>query len=248
MFANDARSRMLGQEYAPGAVVTQGADIRSVFISRVYSHLFGAILAFTLLEIAMFRSGIADQIAAWLFTGGMGAKWLLVLGGFMLVGWLGSAVAMSARSMLAQYLALATYVVMEAIVFIPLLYIAQKVTPGGGVIESAAAVTLIGFACLTAIVFTTRKDFSFLRPVLMWGGLCALMLIVAAIIFGFNLGLVFSIAMVAFAGGAVLYETSAIMRYYPEDRYISASLSLFASVALMFWYVLRIFMEMSRNR
>lgn len=64
----------------------------------------------------------------------------------------------------------------------------------------------------------------------------------ASVIFGFQLGTFFSVAMVGFAGAAILYDTSNILREYPEDRYISAALQLFASVALMFWYVLRLFM------
>jgi hypothetical protein len=62
------------------------------------------------------------------------------------------------------------------------------------------------------------------------------------IIFGFELGTYFSVAMVALAGGAILYDTSNVLRRYPEDRYVAAALALFASVALMFWYVLRLFM------
>ena len=49
-------------------------------------------------------------------------------------------------------------------------------------------------------------------------------------------------AMIGFAGAAVLYDTSNIIRYYPEDRYVSAAMQLFASIALMFWYVLRLLM------
>ncbi len=60
-------------------------------------------------------------------------------------------------------------------------------------------------------------------------------------LFGFNLGTWFSVAMVGLAGGAILYDTSNILRHFPEDRYVGAALELFASVALMFWYVLRIF-------
>ena len=48
------------------------------------------------------------------------------------------------------------------------------------------------------------------------------------------------LAMVAFAGAAILYDTSNVLRHYPEDRYVAASLELFASTALMFWYVLRL--------
>ena len=44
----------------------------------------------------------------------------------------------------------------------------------------------------------------------------------------------------ALAGVAILYDTSKILRDFPEDRYVGAALQLFASVALMFWYVLRL--------
>ncbi len=49
--------------------------------------------------------------------------------------------------------------------------------------------------------------------------------------------------MIGLAGAAILYDTSKVLRDYPEDRYVAASLQLFASVALMFWYVLRLFMS-----
>jgi len=74
-----------------------------------------------------------------------------------------------------------------------------------------------------------------------WLGVAAVMLIVGSVLFGFQLGMLFSFAMVVFAGATILYTTSRILRTYPEDRYVSAALELFASVALMFWYILRIF-------
>lgn len=89
----------------------------------------------------------------------------------------------------------------------------------------------------------TRKDFSFLRDILMWGDVVALALIVGGAIFGFKLGTYFSVGMVALAGAAILYDTSNVIHHYPEDRYVAAALELFASVALMLWYVLRLFMS-----
>ena len=62
-------------------------------------------------------------------------------------------------------------------------------------------------------------------------------------IISWNIGTWFSVVMIAFAGAAILYDTSKIMHHYPEDRYVGAALELFASVALMFWYVLRLFMS-----
>jgi FtsH-binding integral membrane protein len=89
----------------------------------------------------------------------------------------------------------------------------------------------------------TRKDFSFLRGLLVWGGILALVGIFASFIFGFEMGTWFSVAMIGFAGAAVLYDTSNIMHHYPADKYVAASMGLFASIALMFWYILRLFMS-----
>ena len=222
---------------APPAVSNLGVEARAAFISRTYLHLFGAMIGFTLLEIALFTSGLAPVIAQAL----AGTSWLLVLGAFMLVSWLASRAAMTAQSPAVQYAALGGFVAAYAVIFVPMLYMAQTFAPG--VIQSAAAITLFGFAGLTAIAFYTRKDFSFLRSVLIWGFFVALGLIVLSTIFGFQLGILFSIAMVAFAGAAILYDTSNVLHHFPEDKHVGASLQLFASVALMFWYVLRLLMS-----
>lgn len=218
-------------------VAEAGVDARAAFILRTYVHVFGAMLLFTGIEIALFTSGLAESMAQAMLS----APWLLILGGFMLVGWLATRAAHTVEAPVVQYLALVGFVAAEAIIFVPLLYIANLYAPG--VIESAALVTLMGFVGLTLVGFVTRKDFSFLRGILFWGGICALCLIVGGAIFGFQLGLFFSIAMVALAGGSILYDTSNIIHHYPEDRHVGAALELFASVALLFWYVLRIFLS-----
>ena len=106
-----------------------------------------------------------------------------------------------------------------------------------------AGVVSIGlFLGITAVVFLTRTDFSFLGPILMIGGFIAIGLIFASIMFGFSLGTVFAFVMVAFAGASILYETSNVMHRYNTNQHVAASLALFASVALLFWWILRIFM------
>lgn len=218
------------------AVIDLDAHARGQFVSRTYGHLFGAVAGFTLLEVALFKSGMAETLARSM----MGISWMWILGGFVLVSWLASRAAHTAQSKAAQYAALAGFVAAQAILFVPLLYVANAYAPGA--IGSAAMVTFLGFAALTALVFVTGKDFSFLRSILMWGGIVALVLVAAGAIFGFQLGTFFSVAMIALAGGAILYDTSNILHHYPEDRYVAAALELFASVALMFWYVLRLFL------
>ena len=91
------------------------------------------------------------------------------------------------------------------------------------------------------MAFITRKDFSFLRGILTWGFVIALVLIVSGVVFNFELGTWFSVGMIGFAGAAVLYDTSNVLHHYEEDRYVGASLQLFASIALMFYYILMLF-------
>lgn len=221
-------------------VIELDQNSRGRFVARAYNHLFGAILAFVLLEVVLFKSGIAENIASALLS----TNWLLVLGGFVVVSWMARYAAHRSASLAAQYAALAGYIVAQAIIFVPLLYVADKFAPGA--IGSAALVTFLGFVGLSLVAFFTRKDFSFLRGILLWGGIVALVLIAAGVIFGFVLGTFFSVAMVGLAGAAILYDTSNILYHYPEDRYVGAALELFASVALMFWYVLRLFLGSRR--
>lgn len=223
-------------------VDTLGVDARATFISRTYAHLFGAILLFVGVCAALLQTTLPERMLDFLQGGNW--RWLLFLGGFMVVGMLASRTALLARSKGSQYLALGGYVAAEALIFLPLLYIADHYAKGA--IQSAALVTLLGFAGLTAVVFVTRKDFSFLRGIVMYGGILALVIIVAGVAFGLNLGSWFSIAMIALAGAAVLWDTSNVLHHYPEDKYVAAALSLFASIALMFWYVLQLFLAADR--
>ena len=215
------------------------AEQRVAFIRRTYQHLAMAVLAFVALEWIFFRTGVAERLTATMLGGRW--SWLLVLGGFMAVSWIAQRWADTQASRQMQYLGLAVYVVAEAIIFVPILYIASRV--GDTVIPTAGLITTLLFGGLTTVAFTTRKDFSFLGSILKIGGFIAMGVIVASIGFGFNLGLLFSAVMVAFAAAAILYSTSNVLHRYHPEQYVAASLSLFASVALLFWYVLRIVMS-----
>lgn len=216
---------------------------RAAFIRKTYFHLAGAILAFILIEGYLMSSGLGYQISMTMLGTSWG--WMLVLFGFMGVSMLANWWANSQTSKAMQYMGLALYTIAEAIIFAPLLTIAQ-VKAGNNVIVEAGIVAIGLFLGITAVVFLTKKDFSFLGPILMIGGFVALGAIIASIAFGFGLGTIFSFIMVAFAGGSILYETSNVMHRYNTNQHVAASLSLFASVALLFWYILRIYSG-SRN-
>lgn len=211
---------------------------RATFIRKTYLHLVAAIAAFVLLEVYLFQSGYAEVIANSIF----GVSWLLVLALFMGVSFIANWWASSSNSKAMQYLGLGLFIVAEAIIFVPLLFVVAYYSGGGmNAILKAGVVTLGLLAGLTAVVFITRKDFSFLGPILTVGGFIALGFIAASLIFGFSLGGIFAFIMVGFAATAILFNTSNVLHQYHPSQHVAASLSLFASVALLFWYVLSIF-------
>ena len=225
------------ENYAGGFAFDAPLEKRMDFLRKTYSHLLLAILAFVLFSALFYRIGVGAAVLD--FIAGNRFGWLMMLGGFMLVGWLATAMS-TVESRPAAYAGLLLYTVGEALIFSPLITLAA--TMYTGVLPQATIVTLLTFAALTGYVLITRQDFSFLRTALTVGAFVAVGLIVAGALFGFHLGLWFSAAMVLFACGAILYSTSKVLHSYRTDQYVAAALSLFASIALLFWYVLSLFM------
>jgi FtsH-binding integral membrane protein len=222
----------------PGAVATAGVNERVSFLRKTYAHLGGAIALFILLEAWLLNSGVGLAWAQWALS----TSWLLVLALFIGVSWIAERWAQSDTSRGMQYLGLGLYIVAEAFIFAPIMIIAEYRFEG--VITQAAVITLLLFGGLTATVFLTKKDFSFLRGALSIAVMAALGLIVISLLFGLSLGAWFSAAMIAVAAGFILYDTSRVMAHYPPTHYVGAALALFASIALMFWYVLRLLMSL----
>ncbi|MEZ4884163.1 MAG: Bax inhibitor-1 family protein [Chitinophagales bacterium] len=221
----------------------QGSAVaRAEFIKKTYLHLALAILGFIGVEALFLNTPMIVNAAMW-FVGGF--QWLLLLGGFMFVTNMAENWARTSTDRSKQYRALALYVIAEAFIFVPLIYIAMSVTGSGAIVQEAGILTACLFTGLTAIAFFSNKDFSFLKSFLTVGFLIAFGLIVLGVIFGFDLGLFFSGAMVMLAAGTILYQTSNIMRDYHTDQYVAASLGLFASFMLLFWYILDILMRFS---
>ena len=228
----------LTQRSLPGVAASE----RAAFLTKTYTHLLLAIVAFIALEVVIFQLGWAAPIANLFLKGGQ-MGWLLVLGGFVLVGMVATRFAASAESRSAQYFGLGLYIVAEALIFVPLLFVAAYYADDPDIIGNSAIVTLVGFTALSMIVFITRKDFSFLRGLLMWGTIAAFGFILIAAFTGLDGGWIFPALMIGLAGAYILYETSNVLHHYPEDRYVGAALALFAAVALMFWYVLSLFLS-----
>ena len=210
------------------------------FYKKTYTHVAGGVLLFVLFEYLLLQS---DTIVNFMMSMTEGWRWLVMLGGFMLVTNYAESTVLKTADKNIQYMAFALYAFAQAIIFVPLLYIAIYYTESADLVQQAAIVTLALFVGISAIVFITKKDFSFLKAGLTIGFFIATGLIIAGTLFGFNLGLWFSVAMCLLAGGSILYQTSNLINKYGTEDYIPASLGLFASLMLLFWYVLQIFMS-----
>jgi FtsH-binding integral membrane protein len=232
--------------FGPVPVVLAAEDARVTFIRRTYAHLLGAILLFVAFEAAIFTfvpTPALHGLMQMLFASRFG--WLVVLLGFMGISWLANSWATSDASRELQYAGLGLYVIAEGVIFVPLLYMANLVAPMA--IPAAGVLTLVMFGGLTALVFVTRSDLTSWGKYLWLAGLAAVGVALCAALFGSQLGVWFSGAMVALASGYILYDTSNVLHRYRTDQYVAASLALFASVALLFWYILRLMMSLRRE-
>jgi FtsH-binding integral membrane protein len=228
--------------YAVGSVAEAPIETRTDFVRKTYLHLAGAIGAFALIETMLIQMGVG-RIALQLL-GASRFSWLIVLGAFMGVSWIANKWAYNGTSKSTQYAGLILYTFAEAVIFLPLIMMATLYDPAA--IGKAGVVTGFMVLGLTAIAFTTKKDFTFLGGFLKVGFLIALGVILVGVFMPgmmAGMGIWFSLAMVLLASGSILYNTSAIMYHYAPGQHVAASLSLFASVALLFWYVLQLFMS-----
>ena len=228
----------------PGAVATAGVDERMAFVRRTYAHVAGAIFAFVAIAATILNSGFAERMLMWVGAGQF--NWLILLGLFIVTGFVAEKWARSDTSAGIQYVGLALYVVAMAVIMTPLLYIAAFYS-SPELIPTAAMLTLLVFGGLTVTVFVTKKDFSFLRGALAIGSITAFGLILAAILFGFELGTWFAGGMILLFSGYILYQTSQVLAHYRPTQHVAAALALFSSVAMLFYYILYFLMSLARD-
>jgi FtsH-binding integral membrane protein len=226
--------------------IRAGESARAAFIRRTYGHLAGAILALIILEYGLLHLPNVSELVLGMV--GSPLTWLLVMGAYMGVSYLADAWARSDVSPGLQYLGLALYVAAVSVVFLPLLYLVAFIAKAPNLIANAGILTGAMFVGLTLAVFTTRRDFSFLRPILCIGSFLALGAIIAyAFIGGSAFGLVIAFGMVGLMSISILYQTSGVLHHYRTDQHVAAALALFASVATLFYYILWILLQTQRR-
>ena len=238
-------------ESNPFIVAQAPASERAAFFRRTYGLVAIGFAAFAAL-LAIFFLGFDRQegIAFALFSGLF--SMMRSLGGWsillvMLAFWGATTVAQSLAfnraSRSSQYAGLGLYVVLEALIFIPLIGYVILSTKGNAstVLVPAGIVTGGMIAGLTALVFMTNLDFSFLKVAIILGSFAALAIVLVGAIAGLSLGAWFSIAMIVLMATVILYQTNEIKNTLETDQHVAAAFILFSSFVTLLFYVIRFF-------
>jgi FtsH-binding integral membrane protein len=231
----------------PGAVATLGVSDRVTFLRKAYGLLGGSLIVWAAATAALFRYGTETsfKFSRWALNGQL--NWLAVIGLLMVSGMAAQWLARSEKSRGVQLLGLGIEVAAWTFLMQPLLWVLFmkfKVAGATSILAQGTVATLVIFTGLTATVFITKKDFSFLRGVITVGMFAAMGIIIASMLFGFTLGLVFTGALIALLALKILYDTSLMLNYFPPTHYVSAALMLFGTVATLFWNIIIFLMRL----
>lgn len=226
-------------------VAEQSEATRVAFLRKVYGHVFACILGLCAIVGVMFKNELDMRLLELVSRIPYGGIVFVV--GFMGASWIAQKMAYSQSSRGTQYLGLSLYTVAWGIMISPLISIAVRFLGQPAIVAQAGVLTLTIFGGLTAVVFITKADFSFLRGIVVVGSFAALGIILLSFIpgLGISTGLWFAVAMVALMSITILWETSEIYHRFPESAYVAAALALFSSVATLFFYVLRILIALN---
>lgn len=224
-------------------------NVRAEFIRKTYFTLAGALLAFVGLTALLVSSGAAETFVKSVFVSKGAIIGLMIA--FIVGGMAAQAMARSQSSPALQWLGLILYTLLEVVIFLPILVISETFPQyaGKNLALQAGICSLLVFGALTFTVVATGKDFSFLRPFLIVASFAALgFILVSVFLGGPSLGLGFTVLMLILAAGYILYDTSNVLLHYRPGSHVAAALELFASVTLLFYYMLRLFMSQSSSR
>jgi FtsH-binding integral membrane protein len=136
--------------------------------------------------------------------------------------------------------AYAVYIVFFGLMLTPLVTIAANYD---GMLNQAVLITAVVFSGLTGYVFWSGKDFSFLG-----GALSVMFFALIAIglggwLFGFHLGMAYTVAVALFYALYILYDTSKILHHYPTTAHMTAAIVLFTDVVLLFKQILILLLQ-----
>ncbi len=206
-----------------------GLDERMGFVRKVYALFFAA----TLFAIGGVAVGVSYRPLLVFAFEHPYVMFFAMLGGVMS--------AQAVRHVPGVNLAaLFGFTALTGVVISPLIAVYTRLNPAS--ILQAGVLTVAIFGGLTAYVFVSKKDFSFMRGMVVTG----LIVVFAASLLNFFIvgssafAFAISCAALLLFSGFVLYDTSNIIRRYPTNEYVAGALDLYLDAFNLFLALLRL--------
>jgi len=230
----------------PRSVSTGAVTDRMAFLKKVYAWMTGALVLCAVGAYASVQSGVAARML------GLG------LMGHLLVfaGWMGLAFVVQAvrKTPVVNVIAFATYGLFTGLVISDIILVAMlmgDMIAGSTMtyIYQAFGLTAGVFGGLSIYAFFTKQDFSWMRGMLVVGTVALIGLSIVNWFFQATwFSLAVSFGVVLLFSGWVLYNTQKIMREYPMDEHIAASVTLFTDFVVLFVHILRLLLILASDR
>jgi len=225
-----------------GFAIDAAVDARMAFIRKTYLCLLAEILltgvvATLVLKTPALLEGVAKPLAGSI---------LIYILAFFGVSFVSRRLLAGSPSAALQLAGAGLWVLFLGILVAPFAWYVQQVTGSYAIVGQAFVMTSCVFAGLTAYVFFTRKDFSFM------GGALS---IVTMVVFGGSIlyfvmggggGVGYSVLWVLLLGAWVLYDTSKLLHHRRVGQHVAASVDLLVDFIYLFLHILNILMR-SRN-
>jgi uncharacterized protein len=228
--------------FGNSVVATLDSTAQKSFLIKTYTHLLLAIAIFAATIFAF--SSNATLFAITMSVYSIPFAGLIIMAVLIGASMLASYLASSTTNRALHYVGLIGYALVEGFITVPIVAgFLFNGSRGGNLLAQASGLTVLIFAILTAVVFITKPNLSFLAKLLPFAGISSIVLIILSIIFGFTLGVWFSIAMIMLASSYILFETSNMTQRYNSTQYVASALALFSSVVMLFWYIIRFFQD-----
>lgn len=234
----------MNQYVNPFVVAAAKPETRADFYRKTYMLTAFACAAFGLLLAGVLALPAVVNPLTNLFFGSGAIGWLLVLGAFWLISMFANRLAFGGATAGTQLAGLGIYIVAEALLFAPILNVILLRFGDAALTEivaPAAVSTLLLAGGITATVFMTKKDFSFLRAFVTIGFFVALGAIIVTALFGAGMSTWLIVALTVFIAITVLYQTWQVRTQFRPDQYVGAALIIFAGIATLFWYLVMLF-------
>jgi FtsH-binding integral membrane protein len=227
-----------------GFAISAALDSRMAFVRRTYAHLLGELVAVALVTTIALRTPSLAKLAVTML-----GNPLIYIASFFGVSLLTRAMLAGQKSMGIQYAAAAIWVFFLGLLVTPFAMWAKIQTGSYEVMGQGAILTACVFTGITAYVFFTKKDFSFLGGALWMISWIAFGLgIILSIFGGFgnSTALFYSCGMVLLLGGWVLYDTSRVLHHRHVNEHVAASVDLLVDFVYMFIYIVSILLRSRR--